>query len=136
MKLIATDLDGTLLDNEGKVSKENAEAIKRARELGIKFVVATGRSYDAARFPLQEVNINCPIISLNGALTYKTDQTIINQIEMDKEVARKILEVCQKHNMYIEFFTNSGIYSESREGFVRVLVDIMRSTNPTILEDR
>lgn len=134
MKLIATDLDGTLLDNEGKVSKENAEAIKRARELGIKFVVATGRSYDAARFPLQEVNINCPIISLNGALTYKTDQTIINQIEMDKEVARKILEVCQKHNMYIEFFTNSGIYSESREGFVRVLVDIMRSANPTISE--
>lgn len=135
MKLIATDLDGTLLNDEGMVSAENAEAIKKAMDLGIKFVVATGRSYDAAKMPLQEVNITCPIISLNGAVSYEVDQTIIHKIEMDQEVARKILKVCQKHDMYIEFFTSNGIYSESRDGFVKVLVDIMRSVNPTISEE-
>lgn len=134
MKLIASDLDGTLLNDEGVVSVENVRAIKKAMDLGIKFVVATGRSYDAARIPLQAANITCPIISLNGAVSYTADQTILNKIEMDKEVARKILKVCQRHDMYIEFFTSDGIYSESREGFVQVLMDIMRSANPDISE--
>lgn len=134
MKLIASDLDGTLLNDEGIVSVENVEAIKKAMDLGIKFVVATGRSYEAARIPLEAVNITCPIISLNGAVSYEADQTIMNKIEMDKEVSKKILKVCQKHDMYIEFFTSNGIYSESREGFVQVLMDIMRSANPTVSE--
>lgn len=134
MKLIASDLDGTLLNDEGVVSVENVRAIKKAMDLGIKFVVATGRSYDAARIPLQAANITCPIISLNGAVSCTADQTILNKIEMDKEVARKILKVCQRHDMYIEFFTSNGIYSESREGFVQVLMDIMRSANPDISE--
>lgn len=134
MKLIASDLDGTLLNDEGIVSEENVQAIKKVIDLGIKFVVATGRSYDAARIPLQAANITCPIISLNGAVSYEADQTIVNKIKLDKEVSKKILKVCQKHDMYIEFFTSNGIYSESRDGFVEVLMDIMRSTNPTISE--
>src|SRR5690625_750708 len=135
MKFIASDLDGTLLNDEGRISAENVQAIQKAMDLGIKFVVATGRSYDAARMPLQAVNITCPIISLNGAVTYGADQTVMNRIEMDREVSKKILKVCQKYNLYIEFFTSNGIYSESRDGFVEVLVDIMTSANPTISKE-
>lgn len=134
MKLIASDLDGTLLNDEGRISAENVRAVKKAMDLGIRFVVATGRSYEAARMPLQAANITCPIISLNGAVTYGADQTVMSRIEMEREVSKKILKVCQKYNMYIEFFTSNGIYSESREGFVEVLVDIMKSANPTISE--
>lgn len=134
MKLIASDLDGTLLNDEGVVSEENARAIQKARDLGIEFVVATGRSHDAASIPLQDVNITCPIISLNGAVTYAEDRSMLHKIEMDHTVCKKVLKVCQKHDMYIEFFTSNGIYSESREGFVGVLIDIMRSANPTISE--
>ena len=43
MKLIATDLDGTLLNEKGEVSIENARAIKKAMDHGIQFVVATGK---------------------------------------------------------------------------------------------
>lgn len=135
MKLIASDLDGTLLNDEGRISAENVRAVKKAMDLGIRFVVATGRSYEAARMPLQAANITCPIISLNGAVTYGADQTVMNRIEMDREASKKILKVCQKYNMYLEFFTSNGIYSESREGFVEVLVDIMKSANPTISEE-
>lgn len=42
MKMIAVDLDGTLLNSESKISKENIDAIKKAREHGIEVVVATG----------------------------------------------------------------------------------------------
>ena len=44
-KLIATDLDGTLLNHESKLSKENIEAIRALAEKGVCLSVATGRTY-------------------------------------------------------------------------------------------
>ncbi|WP_373894254.1 Cof-type HAD-IIB family hydrolase [Virgibacillus sp. CBA3643] len=134
MKLIATDLDGTLLNEQGEVSKENAEAIKKAITQGYEFVVATGRSYGAANKPLQDVGITCPIISMNGARTYTSDKKVLRSVALDMEMARNIQQVCQCEKMYLEFFTNHGIYSTSREYFVEVMIDVMKSANPNVSE--
>lgn len=132
MKLIASDLDGTLLNERGAVSEKNAAAIKKALEHGYHFVAATGRSWDAASKPLQAVGINCPIISLNGAALYDERGNLLESIEMKREVAEKVLSVCREGDMYLEFFTNRGIFSQSREYFLEVLVDIMQSANPNL----
>ncbi|WP_339226327.1 Cof-type HAD-IIB family hydrolase [Oceanobacillus sp. FSL K6-2867] len=135
MKLIASDLDGTLLNEEGVVSEENMAAVQKAIDHGIRFVVATGRSYDAANTPLKQAGITCPIISLNGAVAYTEDKQLIRTIPMDKSVAKQVLEVCREADMYLEFFTNNGIYSVSKEYFLEVLVDIMKSANPNASEE-
>lgn len=132
MKLIATDLDGTLLNEEGRVSKENAAAIKKAIDFGMKFVVVTGRSYHAANNPLQEVGLSCPIICLNGASTYDSNHINIRNVTMDLTICREILSVCQEADMYIEFFTDQGVFSVSREYFMEVIIDIMKSANPNV----
>ncbi|MBP2076391.1 Cof-type HAD-IIB family hydrolase [Oceanobacillus polygoni] len=134
MKLIASDLDGTLLDEEGVVSEENIAAIQKAIDHGIRFVVATGRSYDAASTPLKQAGITCPIISLNGAVAYTEDKKLIRTIPMDKSVAKQVLGACREADMYLEFFTSNGIYSVSKEYFLEVLVDIMKSANPNVAE--
>lgn len=134
MKLIASDLDGTLLDEEGVVSEENIAAIQKAVAHGIRFVVATGRSYDAANTPLKQAGITCPIISLNGAVAYTEDKQLIRTVPMDKSVAKQVLEVCREADMYLEFFTTNGIYSVSKKYFLEVLVDIMKSANPNASE--
>ncbi|MBY7145036.1 HAD family phosphatase [Virgibacillus sp. NKC19-3] len=134
MKLIATDLDGTLLNEQGEVSKENAQAIKKAIAGGLAFVVATGRSHGAASKPLQEVGITCPIISMNGARTYTSDKQVVRSVPLDIEMVRSIQDVCLKADMYLEFFTNHGIYSTSREYFVEVMMDVMKSANPEMSE--
>jgi len=134
MKLIASDLDGTLLDEDGLVSNENVQAIQKAIKQGIKFVVATGRSYQAASKPLQAVGINCPIITLNGAIAYSEHKEVLRNIPMDKTIAKKVLSICRDADMYIEFFTNKGIFSVSKEYFVEVMMDIMKSANPDATE--
>ena len=134
MKLIASDLDGTLLNEDGLVSKENATAIKKAIDQGIEFVVATGRSYEAASKPLQAAGITCPIISLNGAIAFSEDKRELRAVPLDHDIAKKVMNVCRDADMYIELFTNEGIYSGSREYFLEVLVDIMKSANPQISE--
>jgi len=134
MKLIASDLDGTLLNAEGEISPENKAAIEKAKEHGIEFIVATGRSYDAAKKPLEAAGISCPIIALNGAAAFQGEH-IIREIPMKATIAREILKVCRARGMYLEFFTNYGIYSISREYFLEVLVDIMKSANPNVQDE-
>ena len=57
IKLIASDMDGTLLDNEHRISQENVDLIKYAQENNIIFIVATGRAYYEALPSLNEKNI-------------------------------------------------------------------------------
>lgn len=135
MKLIASDLDGTLLNENGLVSERNAAAIKKAQDNGIVFVAATGRSWEAASKPLQAAGITSPIISLNGAVMYDENGKELRKITMDKAVCKHILSVCRGGDMYLEFFTNKGIFSESREYFIEVLVDIMKSANPKLTDE-
>lgn len=135
MKLIASDLDGTLLNENGEVSERNAQAIKQAIDQGLEFVVATGRSWEAASKPLKAAGITSPVICLNGAVVYDENHKQLHSITMDKAVCKEILSVCREADMYLEFFTNKGIYSVSKEYFLEVLVDIMKSANPKLSEE-
>jgi len=135
MKLIATDLDGTLLNEIGLVSEENAAAIKKAIDHGLEFVVATGRSFDAANIPLHRAGIKAPVISLNGANTSTEDNKLLRDIPMEKEHVKMIFDLCRENDMYFEVFTKNGVFSTSREHFLQVMMDIIKSANPTMPED-
>ena len=56
-KLIACDLDETLLSMDRSISKKNIEAIKKASEMGVKFVPATGRGYNSVGDTLEELGL-------------------------------------------------------------------------------
>jgi len=132
MKLIATDLDGTLLNELGKVSTENAQAIKNALDQGIKVVVATGRAYEAANQPLQEVGLTLPIICLNGAMTYTENKELLKHIPMDRDALQRIQQRCSEENLYFEIFSQDLAHSVSKEDFKRVLKDIADTANPLV----
>lgn len=68
IKLLALDLDGTLLDSKGKISEENKSAIRKAEEKGVLVTIATGRRFRDARPVAIEAAFNAPIITHNGAL--------------------------------------------------------------------
>lgn len=136
MKFIASDLDGTLLNKEGKISAENAQAIKRAQEHGITFTAVTGRTYQSANLPLQEAGITCPIISLNGAISSTEDGQMIREVSMDAAVCKKILDGCRKSDMHTVFFTSKGVYADSREQFLKVIMDIIATANPKATDEQ
>ncbi|MDL4843038.1 Cof-type HAD-IIB family hydrolase [Aquibacillus rhizosphaerae] len=135
MKLFATDLDGTLLNEKHEVSQENAEAIRKAQAHGIEIVVATGRSFNAARKPLDAVGLDCPVICLNGAKVHDKDGKVTSTIPLDKAMCHKIKNACQNEGIYFEVFTNEGGFSSSREKFLEVMIDIAISAYPDLDED-
>ena len=68
IKLLALDLDGTLLDSRGEASPENVAAIRAAEEMGVLVTIATGRRFRDARPVALDVRLNAPILTHNGAL--------------------------------------------------------------------
>jgi len=71
--LLCTDLDGTLLNNDRTISKENLEAIAEFKEQGGAFTIVTGRSHFAIYDICQAVNPNVPVVCFNGACLYDWD---------------------------------------------------------------
>ncbi len=68
IRLLALDLDGTLLNSEGKISARNKAAIRAAEEKGVLVTIATGRRFRDARPVAIEAEFNAPILTHNGAL--------------------------------------------------------------------
>lgn len=69
IRLLALDLDGTLLDSRGEISTRNRKAIDDARARGVRVALVTGRRFRDARPLALELGLNVPVISHNGALT-------------------------------------------------------------------
>lgn len=67
VRLIATDVDGTLINSRGEIPPENIEAIHKAQENGIVVAIASGRFAVNVYLLLQEHGLSCPIIAVNGA---------------------------------------------------------------------
>jgi len=68
IKLLALDLDGTLLDSHGRIPEANRTAIRRAEESGVLVTIATGRRFRDARPIGLDLELNAPLLTHNGAL--------------------------------------------------------------------
>ena len=111
IKLIASDMDGTLLNTEHRISKENLEAIRKAEEAGVIFTIATGRAYEDVRPILDECNLRCQCIVLNGGEYRDEDGKILEEIYINKNTAAQVIDLIKKDGLSVEIYTNNGLYT-------------------------
>lgn len=127
MKLIATDMDGTLVNQNREVTEENAKRIIEAQEKGIIVVVVTGRDYTEAVKPLKDVGIRCPIICVNGAETRTEEGEIVENTFLTLKQFRLIEECLKKNQIYFEIYTTKGSYTNDRQQALQLVVDVIQS---------
>lgn len=98
IRLIALDLDGTLLDSRGEVSARNRRALAAAREKGVAVALVTGRRFRDARPLALELGLDVPVIAHNGALTKhaRTLETVA-AILMPRESAHACIRLGRAH---------------------------------------
>lgn len=95
--LICSDVDSTLTYEAGKVSDENAKAIKFFQDEGGLFTLATGRAPSFMEHFSDKIKINAPIVSFNGTLLYDTEKDIIIKTwPMNKATVYKVFKYIQK----------------------------------------
>ena len=91
IKLIASDMDGTLLNDDHMISEENLKAIRKAQEMGRHFTIVTGRDYGAVKSYLEECNLKCECILSNGAEYRDVNGNVIESVYMNKESDKKAI---------------------------------------------
>lgn len=87
-KLIATDMDGTLLNSADEITAKTQQAIKAAVDKGAIFTLSTGRPLQGVMKYVEQLKLDCPVITYNGAVIAhsKTGQILFSQ-DMDKDEA-------------------------------------------------
>lgn len=98
IKLLALDLDGTLLDSTGSIPERNREAIRAAEEAGVLVTIATGRRFRDARPLGLELELNAPLVTHNGALLKFADslETVSAKL-LDPETTLEIVRVGKQY---------------------------------------
>jgi Cof subfamily protein (haloacid dehalogenase superfamily) len=112
-RMIVTDMDGTLLTNDKKISSRNREALKRASEMGVKIVIATGRIFASAKTYGEMIGVDTPIIASNGAYIREKDKDeVIYAMPLGEDNAIKVLKLIQDYGLYCHLFTWDTIFTE------------------------
>ena len=101
-KLLATDLDGTLLNKTSLLSAVNIAAVKKARAKGLNVIIASGRSHESIKNFNAELGItdkNAYGISFNGAVVYKADtMEILFEKRLDASACDKIYRAVKAYD--------------------------------------
>ncbi|MFN4190270.1 MAG: Cof-type HAD-IIB family hydrolase [Pseudothermotoga sp.] len=118
IKLICIDLDGTLLNDEKKVSETDRCTIQHARTKGINVTIFTGRNYYAALPYVQELGIEIPVVFQNGALIATPSvNKIFRMITLDSKIAMETIRLSKKYGLfpvvYESFFSRQDMLLEN-----------------------
>lgn len=112
-RLIATDLDHTLLNKEGLVPEETKEYIRKATDMGVVFAISTGRSIKSARGVADSVGAAYMAICYNGALVLDPMNGVtIYENHLEEDLVRGIVEYAHEHDLYIQMYDEGTIVVE------------------------
>lgn len=120
-KLIAIDLDGTLLNSYGEITDGNREAIKYALNKNVEIVLASGRDPQTMKKISLDLGINNYLIAGNGASIYdiKQEKNIYENF-INREKALRIIRMCKENSIFFNLYTDKGIITESLNFNVKV----------------
>ena len=110
IKVIASDMDGTLLCDDHRIAPDTIAAVKEACAAGIRFMVATGRGYEGAMAELDGTGIVCDYILGSGAEVRDPQRKIVKECGIGMELCREICEEVKEFPISIVFLTNEGDY--------------------------
>lgn len=112
-KLIAMDMDGTLLNSQKQVTEYTKEVLRKAADRGVKLVVCTGRIFTSAKSYARIIGTKAPIIASNGAYIREKDrEEVIYEKYINKEKLLKIIRLSREWGFYPHIYTTDTIYSE------------------------
>ena len=113
-KMVAVDLDGTMLNSYGEVTENTKRVVKQTIKKGTEVVIASGRTIDSIKEIAKDIGASKYIIAGNGAVLYDTKKDKIlyeNYIPLNK--ALEIIDICEQNSIYYNVYTNKSIIADS-----------------------
>ena len=145
-RLCAIDLDDTLLGPDHTVSDRNAAAVRAVVAKGVVVVIASGRMHESTLRYVEQMGLETPIISYNGAMV-KNPHTgeIWMHDRIGGEVATQVLEYARDHDLQLNYYLNDHFYSAAFTDWAKIyyerthapieivpeMYDTLQGTEPT-----
>ena len=118
IKLIATDIDGTILKHNFEFNQEVKDCIKKLTQDGIKVVLVTGRMHVATDFIAEELGLDTPIVSYQGGLVKHDNETLYEK-NLDPKRAKEIIHWAKKNEVHLNLYMNDQLYVEQDDAIIR-----------------
>ncbi|RST76495.1 HAD family phosphatase [Siminovitchia acidinfaciens] len=126
-KMVAIDLDDTLLTVDLIVSTGTIQAIQDAIDLGIVVTIATGRMFASAKNIAQHLGLNVPLITYQGALIKNiAGNEVLYERLIQPHVAHRLIEVAKENNLHLQVYQNDILYTASDNEFIRQYYDSVK----------
>lgn len=118
IKLIASDMDDTLLNSKTKLSERNAAAIRKAIDAGIVFLIATGRMYVSVKPYADSLGLDVPLVTYNGALVKGSKSgKVYYEHPLKLETALELLAYCKEKGYYIQSYQGDELWVKEATEF-------------------
>ncbi|WP_020617675.1 Cof-type HAD-IIB family hydrolase [Paenibacillus daejeonensis] len=124
-KLIAIDVDDTLLNDDIQVSEGTRAALIEASAQGATVTLATGRMYASARKIAQQIDLNVPIITYQGSLV-KTliDEEVLYERNVPEDAALELFDYCIRKGLHLQLYVDDVLYvredNDKAQGYSRL----------------
>lgn len=119
IKLVVTDIDGTICDNDRGISENVKRCMRNLCDNGIYVAIATGRTYGSAKWVADEIGIKCPLICYQGGLVNSYDGEILDEKYLDEKIAREIIEDCRKRKIHLNVYVEDKLYVEEDDEYIK-----------------
>lgn len=113
-KFVAIDLDGTLLNSYGEVTKDTKKALLKAKSQGVEIVLSSGRPISSTESLAKEIGVDNYLISGNGAAVYDIkNQKLIMDRFLSKEQVLNIAKLCEENSFFYNVYTEDEVIANS-----------------------
>jgi Cof subfamily protein (haloacid dehalogenase superfamily) len=123
IKLIAIDIDGTLLNSQHVVTEAVESALKAAMTKGVKVILATGKTYHSGEHLVKQLGLTTPGVYNQGTNIFNADGTLHSQITLDTNVARQVITFAEDRGFIIALYSGRRILVRKLENRIRDLTD-------------
>ncbi|MCJ7688539.1 MAG: Cof-type HAD-IIB family hydrolase [Clostridiaceae bacterium] len=123
-KLLVLDMDGTLLNENQKISKENIAAIEKARKMDVKIVIASGRTIQGIENYLEELDLlnedNYCVVCSGAIVMNNTKDRIIHSSPLSYEEFKYVFDLVKRLNINLNMYSDESILIHSSNYYSRI----------------
>lgn len=114
-KMIAIDIDDTLINDDKQVTEGTKQALAAAIASGVVVTLATGRMYASARSIAQQLSLNVPLITYQGSLVKNAiDGNVLYERTVPAAAAQLIFDYCERNGLHLQLYLDDQLYVKER----------------------
>lgn len=113
-KIIALDMDGTVLNDRQEISEENASAIRDATDAGITVCFATGRGFQSAYPYAEQLGLDTPLITVNGGELWRRPNVLHRRTQLDTAMVERLHKLALESDVWFWTYAVEGIFNRER----------------------